>query len=276
LDRLTSDISVVIPTFNSSKTIAKCLKSIKCQTSYPSEVIVIDRFSKDGTASIARTSGATVIQVEANRSVARNIGLARSSSTNVLFVDSDMILSPIVVEECVHSLDEHDALVIPEVSIGNSFWAKCRALERAANIENPQFEAARCFHKTAFASVGEYNPDLESWEDLDLHNRVISSGLSLGRIGATIFHDEGNFALIAALRKKYFYGKAFGKFMRANPTAGIKWINPLQRIVLPSLHVSVSSLRYGVGILIMRSLEWGAAGLGYLAGRQQRGRLQIS
>jgi len=276
VNRLIPDISIVIPTFNSSKTIAKCLESIRNQTSHPSEVVVVDRFSKDETVAIARAFGATVIQVEANRSLARNIGLESSLSTNVLFVDSDMILSPAVVEECIHCLDEHEALVIPEISIGNSFWAKCRYFERSANRENPLFEAARCFHKAALAPVGNYNPDLESWEDLDLHDRAIASGLSVGRIGATIFHDEGNFALITALRKKYLYGQAFGKYLRANPTAGFRWINPLRRIVLPSLHVSVSSPRHGVGILIMKSLEWMAAALGYVAGRQQQRILQIS
>src|SRR2546425_12725553 len=39
-------------------------------------------------------------------------------------------------------------------------------------------------------------------------------------------------------------------------------------IVLPSLHVSVLSPRCGVGVLIMRPLEWAAAGLGYLTGCQ--------
>ncbi len=270
------DIAVVIPTFNSSRTIAKCLESIANQTSRCSEVLVVDRISKDGTAAIAKGFGATVIEVDANRSLARNIGLESSSSTSVLFVDSDMILSPTVVKECMECLGEHDAVVIPEVSIGNGFWAKCKYLERRANWGNPLVDAARCFRRTALVSVGKYNSNLEAGEDLDLQKRAIASGLSVGRIGATILHDEGNLSLTSAIRKQYFYGKAFNDYLRTNPSAGFKRTNPVRGIVLASLHVSVSSPRYGVGILIMKSLEWAAAGLGFMAARQRHGSLQIS
>ncbi len=266
------DIAIVVPTFNSSRTIAKCLESITLQSSRCSEVLVVDSFSKDGTAAIARSLGANVIEVEANRSLARNIGLESSSSTNVLFVDSDMILSPNVVEECVECLGEHDAVVIPELSIGDGYWTKCRQLERRAS----SVEAARCFNRTAFVSVGKYNPRLETGEDLDLQNRAISSGLRIGRIDAMIVHDEGKLSLISVTRKKYFYGKAFGDYLRTNPNTGLERINPIRGIVLPSLRVSASTPRYGVGILIMKSLEWAAAGLGYVAACQRKDKLQMS
>src|SRR5438034_64612 len=248
------DIAVVIPTFNSSRTIAKCLESSSNQTSQCSEVRVIDRFSTDGTMAIAKALGAAVIQAEANRTRARNIGLESSSSSSLLFVDSDMILSPTVVEECVECLNEHDAVVIPEVSIGNGFWAKCKSLERGASLD----EAARCFDRSAVISAGKYNPNLEYGEDLDLHTRMIVSGFSVGKISATILHDEGNLSLTSAIRAKYFYGKAFGNYLRTQPTTGFKQLNPLRGIVLPSLRVSVSTPRYGLGILFMKSLEWAA------------------
>ncbi len=259
------DIAVIIPTFNSSRTIAKCLESIKNQTSRCSEVLVVDRFSKDGTVAIAKIFGATVIQAEANRSLARNIGLESSSSTNVLFVDSDMILSPTVVEECLECLGEHDAVVIPELSIGNGFWAKCKQLERRASL----LEAARCFGKTALVSIGKYNSTLEVGEDLDLQNRALASGFTIGSIGATILHDEGSLSMISAMRKKYLYGKMFNNYVRTNPSAGFKRINPFRGIVLPSLRVSESTPRYRVGILLMKSLEWTAALFGYMAARRR-------
>ena len=257
------DITIVVPTFNSSRTIAKCLESITLQSSRCSEVLVVDRFSKDGTASIARGFGANVIQVKANRSLARNIGLERSSSTNVLFVDSDMILSRSVVEECLECLGEHDAVVIPELSIGDGYWTKCKQLERRAS----SLEAARCFRRTVFISVGMYNPRLDTGEDIDLQVRTISSGFSIGRIDAMIAHDEGRLSLVTMTRKKYFYGKAFGGYLRTNPSTAIRGINPVSGIVLPSLRVCASTPRYGVGIFFMKFLEWGAAGLGYVAVR---------
>jgi glycosyltransferase involved in cell wall biosynthesis len=263
VDDCVTDVSVVIPTLNSSRTIATCLESIQNQTSRCSEVLVVDRFSKDGTATIAKNLGAAVIQAEANRSLARNIGLESSFSTNVLFVDSDMILSPTVIEECLECLDHKDAVVIPEVSIGKGFWAQCKQAERREGL----VEAARCFRKNALASVGSYNSDLEVAEDLDLQNRAIGAGLAIGRIAATIFHDEGNISIISAMRKKYFYAKRMHQYLRTNPRAGINRINPVRGIVLPALKVSASTPRYGPGVLIMKSTEWTAALFGYIAGR---------
>jgi glycosyltransferase involved in cell wall biosynthesis len=257
------DIGIVIPTLNSSRTIAACLKSIQNQTFGYSEVLVVDCFSKDGTAAIARNLGASVIQMEANRSLARNVGLRSSSSTNVLFVDSDMILSRTVVEECLECLDHNDAVVIPEVSIGKGFWAQCKQAERGENL----LEAARCFRKSALVSIGSYNSDLEIAEDLDLQNRAIEAGLTMGRIDATIFHDEGNINMISAMRKKYFYAKKFQNYLRTSPSAGFNRVNPVRGIVLPALRVSASSPRYGPGVLIMKSMEWAAALFGYISGR---------
>jgi hypothetical protein len=86
----------------------------------------------------------------------------------------------------------------------------------------------------------------------------------MGRIHATIFHDEGNLSLLSSTRRKFFYGKAFDNYLRTNPRMVVKQVNPLRGIIVPSLRVFRSTPRYGIGILIMKALEWAAAALGYL------------
>ena len=98
------------------------MASVNNQTSQ-CEVILVDNCSRDGTIEIARRNGATVIRRAANRSEARNIGFKQSSSVAVLFIDSDMILPPTLIEECEQALVSHDALLIPEISIGIGYWA---------------------------------------------------------------------------------------------------------------------------------------------------------
>src|SRR5205809_2016071 len=119
-------ITIVIPTYKSRSTLARCLASIGHQTQSPKAVIVVDRYSRDGTAELARADHAKVIEVEVNRSRARNIGLEKSSSAGVLFVDSDMILPPSLMKECEAGLIKHHALIIPEISVGRGFWAECK------------------------------------------------------------------------------------------------------------------------------------------------------
>ena len=125
-------VSVIIPTKNSEKTIGTCLKSVSEQI-YPNiEVIVVDSLSSDKTKEIVERLGARLIEIKAGRSRARNIGAEKATGNMILFLDSDMELTPSVVEECVNRVKEgSDAVIIPEVSVGVGFWAKCRALARA-------------------------------------------------------------------------------------------------------------------------------------------------
>ena len=149
-----TDISVIIPTYNSARTLSKCLDSIAHQSVDAIEIVVVDRFSRDRTRVIGETKGAKVIQAEANRSSARNIGLEQSSSSAVVFVDSDMTLTSNVLKDCISGLADHDALIIPEASTGAGFWADCKAIERRSNQGDTLIEAPRCFRRNTLLSLG--------------------------------------------------------------------------------------------------------------------------
>ena len=117
-------VSIVIPAYNSEKTLEKCLKSIRDQTYGNIEIIVVDKFSKDRTVEIAKRYGARIIYDEGERTRAKNIGLKKAKGKYVLFVDSDMELSKEVVEECVNFIESDESIggiVIPERSVGRSF-----------------------------------------------------------------------------------------------------------------------------------------------------------
>src|SRR5438309_11932291 len=123
-------VSVVIPTYNSARTIEQCLDSIIRQTVPPREVLVVDRFSIDCTPETAERLGAKIIRAQANRSLARNIGLKRSDSHGIIFVDSDMRLATDLISECSRGLEQYQALVIPDISFGEGSWSSCKSLTR--------------------------------------------------------------------------------------------------------------------------------------------------
>jgi len=86
------NVSVVIPTFNSAKTIGTCLDAIGRGSA---ELIVVDDHSTDDTQDIARRHGATVIEVgKRSAAAARNKGVAHSTAEIIAFTDSDCIPSP--------------------------------------------------------------------------------------------------------------------------------------------------------------------------------------
>jgi len=258
-------ITIVIPTYKSRSTLGRCLASISSQRYSPKAVIVVDRFSRDGTAEEATAQGAKVIECEANRSVARNIGLENSESEGVLFVDADMIMPPLLIGECEAGLAKYDALIIPEISTGKGFWAECKSLERKTYIRNEMIEAARCFRRSALVKLGGYNPRLEAGEDWDLQVRSKTIGLSVGRTVSQITHDEGEPTLLMMLRKKYFYGKLFGTYLATYPSEGFGQLNPFRRVLAPTIATLPTDPVHGVGILILRALEFTAAGLGHVS-----------
>jgi glycosyltransferase involved in cell wall biosynthesis len=257
-------ITIVIPTYNSRVTLARCLASVRSQIHGPKVVIVVDRFSGDGTSEAAKAEGAKVIETGVNRSLARNIGLEHSSSDGVLFVDSDMILPPSLIEECEAGLAKYHALIIPEISVGRGFWAECKAAERKTYIRNDMIEAARCFRTDALLSLGGYNPRLEAGEDWDLQIRTRAAGFSVGRTAAEIEHDEGEPTLLSMLKKKYFYGKMFGIYLATNPREGVRQLNPFRRILAPTLATLPTNPAHGMGILLLRTLEFATAGIGHI------------
>src|SRR5258706_8173968 len=100
-------VSVIIPTLNREYYIKKCLDSIKKQTYKHIEVIIVDQSSSDGTPQVARKFGAHVITRPAPKfysppSKSRNIGFKASKGDIILNLDSDMELSPNLVEEAVN------------------------------------------------------------------------------------------------------------------------------------------------------------------------------
>ena len=90
-------ISVVIPTYNSEKTIGAALSSVIAQDYDNLEIIVVDGASSDGTADAARSALENssrrwrVLNHEHNRgiSAARNTGLDEANGEYIHFMDSD-------------------------------------------------------------------------------------------------------------------------------------------------------------------------------------------
>ncbi|MCD6500401.1 glycosyltransferase [bacterium] len=64
-------VSIIIPTFNSEKTLAKCLESVKNQSYKNVEVIVIYKFFRDKILEIANNYNAKIIQDNGERTRAK-------------------------------------------------------------------------------------------------------------------------------------------------------------------------------------------------------------
>src|SRR5688500_8820835 len=110
-------VSVIVPTRNSASHLRDCLASIRGQTHSEVELIVVDNHSTDETPAIAHEYAETVLTAGPERSGQRNAGARAAHGSYLFFIDSDMVLEPDVVADCLAQARTHsaEAVVVPEI-----------------------------------------------------------------------------------------------------------------------------------------------------------------
>src|SRR5215469_18875302 len=96
-------VSVVIPCYNHALTLARAIRSVLNQTLPPSEVIVVDDGSTDGSRGVAESFGSAVIfKQQQNRgpSAARNLGVRSATGEFLGFLDADDWWQPGFAASC--------------------------------------------------------------------------------------------------------------------------------------------------------------------------------
>ncbi|WP_170096224.1 glycosyltransferase family 2 protein [Haloarcula argentinensis] len=204
-------VSVIIPTYNSQQTISTCLKSIQKQTYGSIEIIVVDGGSTDSTVEICNRYGVTVLETNLGMAAARKRGAKHASGTWLFHVDSDMELSDRVIEECVRQARDYDALIIPEINVGTTYWAQCTDIGKRVSRHN-QIGNVRFFPRELYMSVGGHNSDLLNREDRELHEIVKQEGASIGHTTETIIHHLNGMGLRDILSKRMRYVQSLKEF----------------------------------------------------------------
>ncbi len=186
-------VSVVLATNRNGPYLAETLRSVAAQTYDRWELILVDDGSPDPAAveaTVAGIEGAVVIhQANAGVSVARNVGLARSSGAYLAFLDDDDTWAPERLARQVAALEAQPDAVASYCQLdfmdeyGTTFGTgRLRSgdvhsiLRGDTTTPIPTLLVAR----TALDRVGAFHPMLPPGEDLDLIYR-------LARIGPFIF-----------------------------------------------------------------------------------------
>jgi glycosyltransferase involved in cell wall biosynthesis len=262
-------VSIIVPTYNSSSTLADCLLSIQNQSYENIELVVVDNNSKDATKDIAKQYTNHVYNKGPERSAQRNYGVSKATGVYVLIIDSDMKLDTDVVKECVDGLADASVagLVIPEESFGEGFWAQCKKLERSFYVGVSWMEAARAFRRDSYIAVGGYDESMVSGEDWDLSQRVEKLG-KLGRVESYIFHNEGRLKLWTTLKKKYYYAQKFSVYAQKNKAhmnvSG--QTGPLNRYKLyfSKPFKLIRNPVISIGMIVMKTFEFAVGAIGVM------------
>lgn len=186
-------ISVVIPTHQRADLLlGRALPSVLAQSRAPSEVIVVDDGSTDGTAgrvAAAHPPGSSppvrLLRLEKRRgpSAARNLGIAAARGEWIAFLDSDDEWRPLKLERQLAALARQ-----PQARICHSdeTWIRGgrRVNPRRRHAKAGGWIFRRCLplcvispsavviHRSVFDDVGLFDEELPACEDYDLWLRI--------------------------------------------------------------------------------------------------------
>lgn len=211
-------VSVIVPTKNSSKFLEVCLRSIKDQSYKNIELIVVDNNSTDDTKKIAHKYTNKVLNYGPERSAQVNYGVIHAMGEYVYKVDSDFVLDPNVIQECVEkSVERYDAVVVhnsPDVRV--SWIAKIRKFEVDMYKYDITHSSARFVKKDVYKKLGGFNENITAGEDYDFQNRLNRNSYRTGFIDSEALHLGEPTSLWEHMKKYYQYGKDFINYQREN------------------------------------------------------------
>lgn len=265
-------VSVIIPTYNSERTIENCLKSVKSQTYKDIEIIVVDNNSKDNTKKIAKKYTNKVYNFWPERTFQKNKGIKEASGKYVFFVDSDMELDENIVEKCVKKFEnEKDIwwICIPEKSIWKWFFVKIRDFERSF-YWNTSVESARFFDIEDVKSVWWFEEDLIFFEESLLPQKIEAklNKSTKFRVNSYINHNEWEITISKWLSKKFYYWKSLDDYKKKVKKIWIEetWNN--QMWIIKRYMIFLKNKRFytkpilALWVLILKTLEFGSGALG--------------
>lgn len=212
--------SIIIPTYNSAKTITRCLTSILNQDYDNLEIIVVDDGSTDETVKLV--SKFPPIKLILNRknkgpSHARNIGITNSTGEIIILLDSDSYVeNKAWVRQHIEAHSRHDKCLIGGgiQGVGRGFWGKAESYFWITNIpqagqERP-FAIAHLvtnnlsFRRNIFDAVGGFDESIRSGEDIIFCQEAERLGFKLIMVSNMLIYHQDRAGII---RRWFRYGQ---------------------------------------------------------------------
>lgn len=249
--------SIVIPTYNRLPILTKCLRALEGQV-IPSnspirgyEVVVVDDGSTDETVpwlEAHREEFPHVVLLEQDHggpALARNLGVHQAQGDWIIFIDSDLVVTPSFLQ--AHS----EALTEKQRATGSDRCFTYGAVINTANFDNPTAEPYKLtdFSAAYFATgnvaiakhwlhtAGLFDPQFQlyGWEDLELGVRLKKLGLKLIKCPAAVgYHWHPAFTLAQIpqmIDQEIQRGRMGVLFYQKHPTWNVRMM-----IQMTSLH----------------------------------------
>lgn len=159
-------VSIIIPTLNSSATLARCLDSIRNQD-YPAdrlEILVCDGGSSDDTRSIAQHYHARILENPLQTGEAgKSVGLKNATSELIGFIDSDNFLTSSDWLSRMISIFQSDSQVVLAEPVRFAWDPQAPSIIRYCALMG--LNDPLCFYTGHF---DRWNEAIQNWTRLDI------------------------------------------------------------------------------------------------------------
>ncbi len=212
--------SFVATIFNEEKTIGEFIKSINLQTITPFEIIFVDGGSQDNTVNeVKKHKNIKLFSLNANRSKARNYGIANASGDTILVSDAGCRLDKNWVRHITYPFADQKIDVVSGYykPITDTVFEKCLATYTCVmpdRVDPENFlpsSRSVAFKKSVWKSVKGYPEYLDTCEDLVFARDLKRKGYHFFFEKNAIVYWRQRKNIVEAF--KQFYGYAVGDGM---------------------------------------------------------------
>jgi glycosyltransferase involved in cell wall biosynthesis len=194
-------LSVIIPCYNSSKTLERAIQSLLQQTLLPDEIIVIDDCSNDNVAVAEIASEYLTVRLIRNTenlglAGSRNVGLWASKCDVVAFLDADDESHCLRLELQMQCVAENQVVAcdsareLQELSL-SSYRTQLYSRPYFNMLFNRLTGASLMGSAALLKKHGGYDSDMRAGEDYDLWIRLLDAGVGVARVKLPLYlyHD---------------------------------------------------------------------------------------
>ena len=193
-------ISIIIPTYNRSKSLPISIKSVLAQTRVNWELIIIDDGSEDSTQEVLKDyliDDRIKYYYQENQgvSVARNSGAKLAAGDYLIFLDSDDIFFPDLIKNIYEAeFYKYDLIcwqVLKNIDGKEKIWKPEQLDGMYNNIKATFLAGSICFKKSIFLQAGGYDPKMSFGENYELGLNVSElSNLKIKIINKPLLYYE--------------------------------------------------------------------------------------
>jgi glycosyltransferase involved in cell wall biosynthesis len=262
MERTLPFVSIIVPVYNGSATVVRCVESLLAQDYPPDrrEIIIVDNGSKDRTVELLQPyaqSGKIRLLSETrvlNAYGARNTGAKSAKGEILAFTDADCIAKGDWLSKLVKDYaDENVGIFIGDIvdyQPKTVFERYHLHSLRVSDFERHGMRAGNCaIRRHCFESLGGFNSKLNSGADFEFFKRTVSQTRYTYRIAldAIVFHKNyDNVGSIFARGMRF--GTSVDQF-KGNPLLAERFISlkaNLRAILVNLLSLLARGLAYPV------------------------------